>query len=89
MGHALAGQEAPARALMWPKAVTMSLAQGQLAWIFSCRLRAPRVMRAAACRILYRRAAQHEGCGQAGGADIKYAVYPGAPVIHSVIFNVI
>ncbi len=38
---------------MRSQAVTMSLAQGQLAWIFSCRLRAPRVMRAAVCRILY------------------------------------
>jgi len=47
----LAGQGAWARAVMRSKAVTMSSAQGQLAWIFSCRPRAPRVIRAAACRM--------------------------------------
>jgi hypothetical protein len=31
----------------------MSAAQVQLAWIFSWRLRAPRVIRAVMCRILY------------------------------------
>jgi hypothetical protein len=34
---------------MWPKAATMSGAQGQLACIRSFRLRPPRVIRTAAC----------------------------------------
>jgi hypothetical protein len=32
------------------QAVAMSAAQGQPAWFISCRFRAPRVIRAAACR---------------------------------------
>src|ERR1700722_12021052 len=50
--HERVGQGGLARAVMRSHAVTMSAAQGQLAWIFSCRLRPPRVRRAAACRIL-------------------------------------
>jgi hypothetical protein len=51
-GTRCAGQGAWARALMRLNAVTMSAAQGQLAWILSWRRRAPRVIRAAACRTL-------------------------------------
>ena len=50
-GRVSAGQGACGRALMRCQAVTMSAAQGQLAWIFRRRRRPPRVSRAAACRM--------------------------------------
>src|SRR5260370_32700368 len=49
----LAGQGAWARAVMRSKAVTMSPAQGQLAWLFSCRLQAPREILSEACHVRY------------------------------------
>jgi hypothetical protein len=51
LGRFGAGQGGCGRAVTRAQAVTMSAAQGQLAWMLRRRWRAPRVSLAAACRM--------------------------------------